>query len=168
MPVLRIWSIPPSLHWIPILLELDDVSSGSRVRVPRKLQWSCRMGEPSCCPLTLELGGGNTMLSGQAPGQRDPTLGRMSHHWRRKACMQGWAEEKHPHDLSLPVSFQTKLSWQLRAAGVDLPSKSGGPNQGLWAMRGRRRNMRAGTPGALCSVSSQGQCRVRQKPAWGS
>ena len=111
--------------------ELDDVSSGSRVRVPRKLQWSCRMGEPSCCPLTLKLGGGNMMLSGQAPGPRDPTLGRMSHHWRRKACMQGWAEEKHPHDLSLPVSFQTKLSWQLRATGVDLPTKSGGPNQGL-------------------------------------
>lgn len=39
---------------------------------------------------------------------------------------------------------------------------------GVVAMRGRRRNLRAGTPGALCSGSSQGQCRVRQKPAWGA
>ena len=35
-------------------------------------------------------------------------------------------------------------------------------------MRGKRRNLRARTPGGLCSGSSQGQCRVRQKPAWAS
>ena len=88
--------------------------------------------------LTLELGEGNMMLSGQAPGQREPLPTRTNHHWRRKACMRGWAEERHPHDLSLPVSFQTRLSWQLRAGrdppgravGVGLPAKSGRTIQG--------------------------------------
>ena len=87
-------------------------------------------GGAQLLPPTLELGGGNTMLSGQAPGQREPTLGRINHHWRRKACMQGWAE-KHRHDFSLRSPSKPN------SAGVDLPTKSGGTSQGLWA-RGQR------------------------------
>lgn len=116
--------------------ELDDVSSVNRVRVLRKLQWSWGMREPSCCPLTLELGGGEhdaqqtgTWAEGPHPGKDKPPLETQGMH-------AGLGREAPPR-LFTSVSFQTKLSWQLRVAGVDLPTKSGGTSQGLWA-RGQR------------------------------
>lgn len=110
-----------------------------------------------------------TWAEGSPPNKDEPPLETQGMH-------AGLGRGEAPPRPFTSWLLETKLSWQLRAGrdppgravGIGLPAKSGGTIQGLWAMRGRRRNLRAGTTGGLCSGSSQGQCRVRQKPAWAS
>lgn len=116
-------------------LELDDVSSVSRVRSRGSCSGPGGWGSPAAAPDARTRWGEHdaqrtgTWAEGPHPGKDKPPLETQGMH-------AGLGREAPPR-LFTSVSFQTKLSWQLRATGVDLPTKSGGTSQGLWA-RGQR------------------------------